>query len=246
MKKGQRVKIINTNSIWDDKEGVLEEINGEKCTVFVDFIPEQNKRVRQDFNLENVESLDSFNEALKDTVSGLIGELEKDFKNGYGLFRAKDGSKFQVDLDDLEEIEDITIHEFNYKDEYASKFEEDLEGIEKSGNGDEYEWFFEDNGSLDYLKNQGIQESIRAGKVVQETISGNNKFKNPNNITVYTLKKGKGSSNQFRAYFYRDGNTFVFVRGHIKKGYENGPKEYKCIQDTIDYANSHISVDKTK
>ena len=40
-------KIVNTNSIWDDKEGVLEDIDGERCTVFVDFIPEQNKKVRR-------------------------------------------------------------------------------------------------------------------------------------------------------------------------------------------------------
>lgn len=52
-----RVKIINTNSIWDGKEGVVEDINDNVVTVMVDFIPEENKRVRQDFNVENLERI---------------------------------------------------------------------------------------------------------------------------------------------------------------------------------------------
>ncbi len=55
MEIGQKVIIKDTNSIWDGKEGIVEEIldNG-KCTVFVDFIPEERKRVRQDFNVDNL------------------------------------------------------------------------------------------------------------------------------------------------------------------------------------------------
>ena len=52
-----RVRIINTNSIWDDKEGVVEDINGDIITVMVDFIPEENKKVRQDFNIVNLEKI---------------------------------------------------------------------------------------------------------------------------------------------------------------------------------------------
>ena len=55
MQKGQKVIIRNTNSIWDGKEGIVEEINDDKATVFVNFIPKQQKRVRQDFYLENLE-----------------------------------------------------------------------------------------------------------------------------------------------------------------------------------------------
>ena len=55
MQKGQKVIIRNTNSVWDGKEGIVEEISEDKATVFVNFIPEQQKRVRQDFNLENLE-----------------------------------------------------------------------------------------------------------------------------------------------------------------------------------------------
>ena len=52
-----RVKIVNTNSIWDNKEGVVEDINGDIATVYVEFIPEEDKKVRQDFNVENLERL---------------------------------------------------------------------------------------------------------------------------------------------------------------------------------------------
>ena len=52
-----RVRIVNTNSIWDNKEGVVEDINDDVATVYVNFIPEENKKVRQDFKLDNLERL---------------------------------------------------------------------------------------------------------------------------------------------------------------------------------------------
>lgn len=55
MTKGQKVIIKNTNSIWDGKEGIVEEINDNTCTVFVNFIPSEHKRVRQDFSIDNLE-----------------------------------------------------------------------------------------------------------------------------------------------------------------------------------------------
>jgi len=53
-----RVRIINTNSIWDNKEGVVEDINNDIVTVYVDFNVEEEKRVRQDFNIDNLEKID--------------------------------------------------------------------------------------------------------------------------------------------------------------------------------------------
>lgn len=237
MEKGQRVKIINTNSIWDDKEGVLEDINGEKCTVFVDFIPEQNKRVRQDFKLENVESLDSFDEALKDKVSGEVGELERDFKNGYGLLKTNTGNTIQVAIDDLEEVEDEDILDDKYVLEVTTtpSFDEDFNDL---SNPKEAEWFLSDkeSNSLLILKTLGIEETIKQGKAKKESISNNNKYKG--GITVYSLFKGTGSSNQFRAYFYRDGDTCIFVRCLLKKTNKNTPEEDRAIVDTINYALS--------
>lgn len=52
-----RVRIVNTNTIWDGKEGVVEDINDNSVTVYVDFIPEENKKVRQLFNVENLEKI---------------------------------------------------------------------------------------------------------------------------------------------------------------------------------------------
>ena len=65
MNIGQKVKIKNTNSVWDNKEGILEEIDGDTCTVFVDFIPSEHKRVRQDFNIDNVD-FDAYNNASEE------------------------------------------------------------------------------------------------------------------------------------------------------------------------------------
>lgn len=65
MNIGQKVKIKNTNSVWDNKEGILEEIDGDTCTVFVDFIPSEHKRVRQDFNIDNVD-FDAYNNSSEE------------------------------------------------------------------------------------------------------------------------------------------------------------------------------------
>ena len=237
MKKGQRVKIVNTNSIWDDKEGVIEDINEDRCIIFVDFIPEQNKRVRQNFNLENIEPLDSFDEALKDKASGLIGELEKDFKNGYGLLKTKSGNTIQVAMDDLEDVGDEEELDNEYALEVTTtpSFDEDFNDL---SNPKEAEWFLSDksSNSLLVLKTLGIEETIKQGKAKKESISNNNKYKG--GVTIYSLFKGTGSGNQFRAYFYRDGNTCVFVRCLLKKTNKNTSEEDKAINDTINYALS--------
>ena len=52
-----RVRIINTNDVWEGKEGVVEDINEDIITVYVDFIPEENKKVRQDFKSDNLEKI---------------------------------------------------------------------------------------------------------------------------------------------------------------------------------------------
>ena len=54
MEIGQTVTINGTNSVWDGKQGVIEDIIDDVATVFVDFEPEEGKKVRQDFNLENL------------------------------------------------------------------------------------------------------------------------------------------------------------------------------------------------
>ena len=238
MEKGQRVKIIGTNSIWDNKEGIVEDVlDGNTCTVFVNFIPSEHKRVRQDFKLENLEEmLDPLEEAYKNKETGEIGDVIKEFGD-YVLFQNKEGKKSQVAFDNLEEIEEVNNPEVLHVQQ-APSFAKDLDELDARGRTDEFLWILDDaGGSLGILRLKGLDEAIKCDRVEFETRSGNNKFNNPNKITVYALKKGKGSHNQFRAYFFRKGDTCVFVRGHIKTQDKNGSEEYKCIQDTIDYAS---------
>ena len=54
MKVGDRVRVENTNTAFDGKEGVLEEMQDDYCVVFVDFIPNTDKRVRQNFSFDNI------------------------------------------------------------------------------------------------------------------------------------------------------------------------------------------------
>ena len=240
MNINQRVKIEGTNTFWDGKEGILEEINEDAgtCTVFVDFNPEEGKRIRQDFHIENIE--ESLSESLKNINTDEIGDIVKDYGNGYGLFQSKDGKKSTVSLDDLEEVEDEPVDTGEVlKLEQAPSFVEDLDELDSEGRFNEFSWILDDEGgSAGILRLKGLDEAIKCGRVEIETRSGNQSVINPNGITVYALKKGKGSGNQFRAYFFRKGNTCVFVRGHIKKQDKNSSEEYKCIQDTINYATN--------
>lgn len=54
MQIGDRVRIEGTNTAFDNKEGVIEEIQTDYCTVFVDFIPNTDKKVRQTFSIDKV------------------------------------------------------------------------------------------------------------------------------------------------------------------------------------------------
>lgn len=238
---GQRVKINMPDTVWHNKEGVVEDIQDSICTVFVDFIPEEGKKIRQDFNLENIN--ETLKESLKNKNTNEIGDIVKDFNNGFVLFKTKDGKQSQVSKDELEEVEETedTTQEV-IKVELTDSFKKDLDELKSKGREDEFEWFFKkDSGSMIILRTLGFDVAVDNGRIETETISNNNKTKG--DVTVYALKKGPGSGNQFRAYFYRVGDTCVFVRGHIKKQKQNGPKEFKCIQDTAEYAKS---IDKNK
>lgn len=68
MEVNERVKITNTDSIWDDKEGTIESIDGDTVTVYVEFNKEENKFVRQIFNINNLSSLSSEPEVLTEAV----------------------------------------------------------------------------------------------------------------------------------------------------------------------------------
>lgn len=234
MKIGQKVKIKGTNSIWDGKEGILEEINEDVATVFVNFIPEQQKRVRQDFNIENVE--ETLEEAYKNKETGEIGDILKNIGDDYVLFQNDKGEKSTVAFDNLEEIDDEEGIKEMIHVKTTPSFDEDFNSLD---NPNEAKWFLEDSGksSLFILRVNGLEATIKMKRAKQESISNNGKYKG--STTVYSLFKGEGSGNQFRAYFYRKGDTCIFVRCLLKKQTKNGPQEDKAIQDTINYASNH-------
>lgn len=56
MEINSKVIINNTNSVWDGKDGILKEIIEDQQigVVYVNFIPEENKKIIQNFPLENI------------------------------------------------------------------------------------------------------------------------------------------------------------------------------------------------
>ena len=237
MEIGQRVKINMSDTVWHDKEGVVEDIQDSICTVFVDFIPEEGKKIRQDFNLENIN--ETLKESLKNKNTNEIGDIVKDFNNGFVLFKTKDGKQSQVAKDELEEFEDTEEVKTVLNATTTESFDKEYNSI---SNPMEARWFKETDktNSLLILERLGLDVAIKMGKVKKETLSSNDKYSG--NVTVYALKKGIGSGNQFRAYFYIKDDTCVFVRCLLKKKDKNGPAEIRAIQDTINDALK--SVDK--
>lgn len=76
---GQKVKIKDTNSVWDNKEGILEAVDGDTCTIFVDFIPSEHKRVRQDFNIDNVD-FNAYNNSEENSMNEDLDLREDDIE----------------------------------------------------------------------------------------------------------------------------------------------------------------------
>ena len=80
MQVGDKVKIQDTNTFWDNKTGVVESINDDVVTIMVDFIPEEGKKVRQDFSLNNVVSFNNecynIRESLREDMNNIIKEVD--------------------------------------------------------------------------------------------------------------------------------------------------------------------------
>ena len=188
------------------------------------------------------EEIETFLEAYRNKETNDVGDIIKDFGNGYVLFRSNKGHNYQTALDSLEELSDEGSNKkADIKCEciFSELFDQDLDKLEDKGRADEFEWIIDPEGSVAMLESFGFDIVMSAGRIEKETIANNQRFVNPKNITVYALKKGKGSSNQLRAYFYRKDNTCIFVRAHIKKDTKNSSREYAMIQSTIDYATKN-------
>lgn len=103
MNIGQKVKIKGTNSVWDGKEGILEEVNEDTCTVFVDFIPGEHKRVRQDFNIDNVD-FNAYNDSEVTNMNEDLDLREDEFEEDDTTARMIKAlaDHFGVDEDEIE------------------------------------------------------------------------------------------------------------------------------------------------
>ena len=84
MQVGDLVKINAPGTMWDNKTAKIEDIweknDQEYATCFVDFIPEEGKRIRQDFSLNVLEPLanESYNirESLREDMGKIIKEVD--------------------------------------------------------------------------------------------------------------------------------------------------------------------------
>ena len=86
MQVGDLVTIQPSNTMWDNKTGKIEHIwiddksGREFATVLVDFIPEEGKRIRQDFstNVLDLKTNERYNikESLREDMANIIKEID--------------------------------------------------------------------------------------------------------------------------------------------------------------------------
>ena len=86
MQVGDLVVIKPTNTMWDNKVGKIEKIwtdeksDKEYATVYVDFIPEEGKRIRQDFSMNLLEPKQeecyNIRESLREDMGNIIKEID--------------------------------------------------------------------------------------------------------------------------------------------------------------------------
>lgn len=114
MRVGDLVDInMPESGIWDGKRGRIEAIDDEKevATVLVNFIPSENKNVRQDFKLNNLSVVDnSQQESLQEDDDIDLANDEINYNNH---IREDLANHFEVDLEDVEQVDD---HVFSVAD----------------------------------------------------------------------------------------------------------------------------------
>ena len=108
MEIGKKVRIIG--NIFNGKEGVVEEINDDKATVYVDFNVDEGKRVRQDYFLNELEEVfeESLEESKKKNTSIDKGALKR-----IEFYEMPSGRVPMIDF--LESIEDKKLKEKTVK-----------------------------------------------------------------------------------------------------------------------------------
>ena len=94
MEIGERVRIEGTGTAFDEKEGILETLDDDTCVVYVDFIPDENKKIRQNFALNNIFPI---------TQENILGESKK--PKNKGILDLKKKSNY--DLSSLESLDNV-------------------------------------------------------------------------------------------------------------------------------------------
>lgn len=108
MEIGNKVKIVG--NIFNGKEGIIEKIEDNKATVFVDFNVDEGKRVRQDYNLEELEEV--FEESLEESKKKDTS-IDKDALKRIEFYEMPSGRVPMIDF--LESIEDKKLKEKTVK-----------------------------------------------------------------------------------------------------------------------------------
>ena len=209
MKIGDRIRIEGTNSIFDNKEGVIEEIfeDYNTCTIFVDFVPDENKKLRQNFSLENVFPVtqEPLGESKKHKT--LVTNNEKSSK--------KDDKKENYDFSSLLTLNQALSKEYYksladvdvYKDRVlvSKKWKKSLDDIVTSlSKDDKYKakLFNEINKDLKFIINKQFN-MIHFNKIIGLVSKYDGK--------IMELKLGEINKNQVRILYFTAGDKIILA-----------------------------------
>ena len=161
MKVGDLVDInMPENATWDGKRGRIEDIDEEKniALVNVNFIPEENKNVKQNFSLKNLRPLQE--ESLNED-----DDYEEESSNERVIEALT--NYFNVDREDIEQQDEhvfiVNGDEYwvgNYNEAYDEALEiakNDLEDLGLEALTDDYREYVMNN----YLDNDAMEDIMR-------------------------------------------------------------------------------------
>lgn len=232
MKLGTRVRIEGTNSIFDGKEGILEEQSGDNddamCVVFVDFIPDENKRIRQNFALKNILQVEQPIEIEESKKHNNKNKSNGDIKN-----TPKYNLSSLVELKDVMDNKDfkyLTNYPYAFKLLVSTKFVNGFNFLRKT-------IISSDKHTLQFLKlfdrvfarldDFGIFKGVSCEKV--------NGLANKYNGNIKELKLGEIDGKPIRIlYFTLSDKTLVLGNIFYHKGESLNNQERTSINDIYD------------
>lgn len=142
MRVGDKVSIDNTNEVWDNKVGVIEELDDteEYALVRVEF--GDNKFVRQEFNVNNLTPIAEIKEELNTMeekelfkqVADVLDIAEEDLKYSNGTY---------IDTTTGDEYEVKTYEELEVEAIKREKYLLELEGVQALFGSPRTNWFAE-------------------------------------------------------------------------------------------------------